>query len=184
MTLPGMSSDRLSHLRETMTGYLAGGEMPGLIYGIHRWGETLVEVIGTQTFDSNKSLSADTILRITSNTKPIVAVAALALIERSVLRLDDPVNRLLPEMADRQVLRRPDGPLDDIVPATGPITLRHLLTSTIGVGAAHGLRRYPSGRRGGGSPGSRAGSAVAPVSADNGRVDRPAGTTSTRRHAE
>ncbi|WP_369147906.1 serine hydrolase domain-containing protein [Streptomyces sp. R44] len=50
------------------------------------------------------------------------------------LRLDDPVDRWLPELADRQVLKTYDGPLDDTVPARRPITVRDVLTSTFGLG--------------------------------------------------
>ncbi|MHA6795629.1 serine hydrolase [Pseudonocardia bannensis] len=51
-------------------------------------------------------------------TKPVAATATLILVEECRLRLDDPVDRLLPELADRRVLRRIDGPLDDTVPAS------------------------------------------------------------------
>jgi hypothetical protein len=40
----------------------------------------------------------------------------------------EPVDRLLPELADRKVIKRIDGPLDDTVPASRPITTRDLLT--------------------------------------------------------
>src|SRR5262249_19522682 len=72
--------------------------------------------------------------RITSMSKPITAVAALILIEECKLRLDDPVDNLLPELANRQVLTRLDGPLDDTVPANRPITVRDLLTFRMGFG--------------------------------------------------
>jgi CubicO group peptidase (beta-lactamase class C family) len=62
-------------------------------------------------------------------------VAALVLVEEGGLRLDDPVDELLPEMADRRVLARPDGPVDDTVPARRPITLRDLLTFRLGLGS-------------------------------------------------
>ena len=61
-------------------------------------------------------------------TKPITAVAAMILVEECKLRLDEPVDRLLPELADRRVLKRIDGPLDETVPADRPITVRDLLT--------------------------------------------------------
>ena len=51
-----------------------------------------------------------------------------------MLTLDEPVDALLPELADRRVLRRPDGPLDDTVPAERAITVRDLLTFTWGFG--------------------------------------------------
>jgi CubicO group peptidase (beta-lactamase class C family) len=56
-------------------------------------------------------------------------------VEECTLRLDDPVDGLLPELANRQVLRRLDGPLDDTVPAHRPITVRDLLTLRMGLGA-------------------------------------------------
>ncbi len=79
-------------------------------------------------------MAADTICRIGSMTKPIVAACAMTLVEDCTLRLDDPVDELLPELADMTVLADPDGPLDDTVPAKRPITLRDLLTFTLGTG--------------------------------------------------
>lgn len=79
-------------------------------------------------------LEADAIMRIQSMTKVIQAVAALRLVEQGVLALDDPVGRWLPELAAPRVLTSPGAPLDDTVPADTPITLRHLLTCTSGVG--------------------------------------------------
>jgi len=80
----------------------------------------------------------DTIFRISSMTKPVTAVAALILVEECVLRLDDPVDPILPELADRRVVRRIDGPVDDTVPAERPITVRDLLTLRMGFGAYFG----------------------------------------------
>jgi CubicO group peptidase (beta-lactamase class C family) len=67
-------------------------------------------------------------------TKPITAVAAMILAEECKLRLDEPVDRLLPMLANRKVLRRIDGPLDDTLSANRPITLRDLLTFRMGYG--------------------------------------------------
>jgi CubicO group peptidase (beta-lactamase class C family) len=67
-------------------------------------------------------------------TKPVTAAAAMILVEECRLRLDDPVDPLLPELAERRVLRRIDSDLDDTVPAIRPITLRDLLTFTFGFG--------------------------------------------------
>ncbi len=66
--------------------------------------------------------------------KPITAVATLILVEECALRLDEPVDRLLPELANRKVLKQLDGPLDDTVPARRPITVRDLLTFRMGFG--------------------------------------------------
>jgi len=69
-----------------------------------------------------------------STTKPVVAAAAMSLVDDGTLRLDDPVDELLPELADMTVLTDPVAPLDDVVPARRPITLRDLLTFTLGTG--------------------------------------------------
>ena len=60
------------------------------------------------------AMSRDTIFRIASMTKPITAVTTMILVEECKLRLDEPVDRLLPELATRRVLKRIDGPLDDV----------------------------------------------------------------------
>ena len=67
-------------------------------------------------------------------TKPLTAAAALVLVEECRIRLDDPVDEFLPELADRRVLSRPDGPVDDTVPAVRAVTLRDLLTFRLGLG--------------------------------------------------
>ena len=82
-------------------------------------------------------MSADTLVRISSNTKPMAAALALVLAEDGLLSLTDPVERLVPELAGRRVLRRADGPLDDTVPAERPVTVADLLTMRLG-------RRAPS----------------------------------------
>src|SRR5437763_9013561 len=76
----------------------------------------------------------DTISRISSMTKPITAVATMILVEECKVRLDEPVDRLLPELAGRKVLKRLDGPLQDTVSAKRPITVRDLLTFRMGFG--------------------------------------------------
>jgi CubicO group peptidase (beta-lactamase class C family) len=69
-----------------------------------------------------------------SMTKPVVAACAMTLVEDCTLRLDDPVDEFLPELADMTVLADPNGPLDETVAAERAITLRHLLTFTLGTG--------------------------------------------------
>lgn len=76
----------------------------------------------------------DTVFRIASIGKPILAATALVHVERGTVGLDDPVARWLPELAEPRVLRDPSGPLDDTVPAVRPVTVRHLLSFTGGLG--------------------------------------------------
>jgi CubicO group peptidase (beta-lactamase class C family) len=111
---------------------------PGLVSVISRRGESHVEVLGTTSLDGDRPMGTDTIFRISSMTKPITALATLILLEECVLRLDEPVDGYLPELADRQVVRRIDGPVDDTVPANRPITVRDLLTFRMGFGGHFG----------------------------------------------
>lgn len=130
----GLSAERLKRLHGVMTGYVERGEVPGLVTLVARRGEGHVDAIGAMAAGSEEPMRRDTIFRISSMTKPITAAAAMILIEECTLRLDEPVNRLLPELANRQVLKRPDADLDDTVPAHRPITVRDLLTFTMGLG--------------------------------------------------
>jgi CubicO group peptidase (beta-lactamase class C family) len=93
-----------------------------------------VDAIGTLAFDRAAPMQRDTMFRLASVTKPITAVAAMILVEECKLRLDDPVDEFLPELAARRVLRTIDSPLDETVPAGRPITLRDLLTFRSGYG--------------------------------------------------
>ncbi|MFI6316434.1 serine hydrolase domain-containing protein [Nonomuraea sp. NPDC050556] len=123
-----------NRLREVLARYVDSGRIPGLVALVSHRGETHVEALGTMRHDGGAPMSRDTIFRMASTTKPVAAAATMVLLDECRLRLDDAVDRWLPELADRQVLRRPDGPLDDTVPALRPITVRHLLTSTLGLG--------------------------------------------------
>jgi CubicO group peptidase (beta-lactamase class C family) len=128
-----LSRERLGHLHNVMAGYVERGEAPGLVTAVSRRGETHIDTIGAIAFDG-PPMRRDTIFRIASMTKPIVAVATLMLVEAGQLRLDDSVERWLPELANRRVLKRLDGPLDDTVPAHRQITVRDLLTFRFGFG--------------------------------------------------
>ncbi len=130
----GLSAERLKRLHDVMTGYVERGEVPGLVTLVARRGEGHVDAIGAMAAGTEKPMRRDTIFRISSMTKPVTAAAAMILIEECAIRLDEPVNLLLPELAGRQVLKRPDAGLDDTVPAHRPITVRDLLTFTMGLG--------------------------------------------------
>jgi CubicO group peptidase (beta-lactamase class C family) len=120
-------------MRDVMAGYVERGEVPGIVTAIGRRGAVHVDAVGVKAI-GGAPIARDTIFRIASMTKPIIAVATLILVEECVLRLDEPVDRLLPELVGRRVLRTLDAPLDDTVPATRPITVRDLLTFRMGFG--------------------------------------------------
>ncbi len=134
MSTGGLSKARLARMHDVMAGYVERGEVPGLITLVSRRGEVHVDAIGTQAFGDSTPMRRDTIFRISSMTKPITAVATMILVEECRLGLDDPVDRWLPELAERKVLKRLDGQLDDTVPAKRPITVRDLLTFRMGFG--------------------------------------------------
>ena len=129
------SKSRLARMHDVMVRHVDGGRMPGLVTLISRRGDTQVDEIGAMSFDDSTPMRRDSIFRVASLTKPITATAAMMLVEDGVLRLDDPVDALLPELKDRKVLRALDSPLDDTVPAKRAITLRDLLTFRAGYGA-------------------------------------------------
>src|SRR3954453_7226973 len=110
------------------------GRGPGAIVGVRHRGDTTVEATGTTGPGRTDPLRTDSVLRISSNTKPVVAALTLLLAQDGVLGLDDPVERFVPELAHRRVLRRLDGPLDDTVPADRPMTVDDLLTMRMGFG--------------------------------------------------
>jgi CubicO group peptidase (beta-lactamase class C family) len=140
----GLSKARLGRMHDVMAGHVGHGAVPGLVALVSRRDEVHVDAIGTMAVGGGDRMRRDTIFRIASVTKPITAVAAMILVEEAKLRLDDPVDRFLPELADRKVLRAIDGPLDDTVPANRPITLRDLLTFRLGYGAVMVFpSRYP-----------------------------------------
>src|SRR5947208_11536013 len=125
---------RLSRMHDVMAGYVERGDVPGLVTLVSRRGEMHVDAIGTRAIAGSAPIWRDTIFRISSMTKPITAAATMILVEECKLRLDEPVDALLPELAERQVLQRLDGPLDETVPAKRPITTRDLLTFRMGFG--------------------------------------------------
>lgn len=134
MTIGGLSTERLARLRSVMRERVERGDAPGIVTAISRRGETQIDTIGVKTVGTDDVMRRDTLFRIASITKPIMAVATLSLIEETRLRLDDPVDRWLPELADRRVLKHLDGPIDDTVPANRAITVRDLLTMRMGFG--------------------------------------------------
>ena len=134
MSTGGLSTARLDRMHAVMSGYVERGEVPGIVTLVSRRGEVHVDAIGTKAAGSSDPIERDTIFRISSMTKPITAAATMVLVEECRLRVDEPVDRLLPELANRGVLKRLDGPLDDTVPANRPITVSDLLTFRMGFG--------------------------------------------------
>ncbi|MCT8999978.1 serine hydrolase domain-containing protein [Chelativorans intermedius] len=138
------SPDALAALRATMERHVAEGYLPGAVWLLHRNGETHVGTAGTFELGGGQPMARDTIFRVASITKPVTAAIAMKLVEDGVIGLDDPVDPLLPELAAPRVLASIEAELEDTVPAKRPVTLRHLLTQTFGLGAIMVFpERYP-----------------------------------------
>jgi len=121
-------------VHEVMTARVERGELPGFVTLVARGDKVTVDAVGTTAFGGEVPMRRDTIFRIASMTKPVMAVAALILAEEDLLDLEEPIARLLPELAGQRVLERIDGPLDETVPLDRPITVEDLLTFRMGFG--------------------------------------------------
>lgn len=123
----------LAALHDTAERHVADGTVPGLVALVASGHDVHAEAVGRLSIDGPPALR-DSLFRIASMTKPVTGAATMALIEEGLIGLDEPVDRLLPELAGRRVLREMNGPLDDTVPARRAITTRDLLTFTFGFG--------------------------------------------------
>ena len=121
----GLSPAGLQRMHDVLSAYVERGDVPGIVTLVSRRGEVHVDCIG---------YSRDTIFRMASMTKPVAAAAAMILVEERVIDLARPIGDLLPELADLRVLRAIDAAIDDTVPANRAVTVRDLLTFTLGTG--------------------------------------------------
>lgn len=129
---PGRS-DGTEWFRGLLSRHASSKRVSGFLVLVSKDGTT--QAFGaTAPGDAGQTIAPNSLVRITSWTKPIAAAATLALAERRRLELDDPIERFIPELAARRVLRRIDAPLDETEPARHAITVRHLLTCTMGFG--------------------------------------------------
>lgn len=132
---PGREGMGLAEEIERVVGAaVADDAVPGAAWRVERDGEVARGAAGGHTPGGGDAVSPDTVFRIASTTKPVVAAAALRLVEDGTLGLDDPVDAHLPELADRRVLADPADPAAGTVPAERPITVRDVLTFRLGLG--------------------------------------------------
>jgi CubicO group peptidase (beta-lactamase class C family) len=133
-TSSSSNAAKLVGLRSFMEAQLATGLFPGAVWLVAQGDDVAVDMIGRQAIGGTAPMQRDTIFRIASMTKAVTAACVMTLIEDGKIELDAPAHRWLPELANRRVLRRIDGPLDDTVPAKRDITVRDLLAYTLGFG--------------------------------------------------
>jgi CubicO group peptidase (beta-lactamase class C family) len=131
----GFDAVRLERLRGFMEGHARDDHVGGVAWLAARGDHVEAGTAGYLTRGEPQPVRRDSVFRIASMTKPMVSVAALLLVEECALRLEDPVDALLPELADRQVLVDGRGPIDgETVPARRPITVHDVLTFRLGLG--------------------------------------------------
>ena len=123
-----------SALHAAMQRYVDQDILAGLNCAVLQ-GRDLVDVhsVGWASKERQEPLTPHHVVRSYSDSKLITSIAVMLLVEGGKLGLDDPVERYLPALGNRQVLRPGATSLTDTEPARGPITVRHLLTHTSGL---------------------------------------------------
>jgi CubicO group peptidase (beta-lactamase class C family) len=130
----GFTVEGIDKLHAAMRAVVEAKKVPGLTFLLARGDDVQFGAIGDFDDEASAPMARDTIFRIASMSKPIGAVAMMMLVEEGKVELEEPVDRLLPELADRKVLTSIDAPLDSTVPAERPILVRDLLNFTLGFG--------------------------------------------------
>ncbi|MFE4681715.1 serine hydrolase domain-containing protein [Streptomyces sp. NPDC056721] len=124
----------MTSLQDIFAPHVRDGSLPGAVALVARGDRVEVETAGSAALGAGSPMARDSIFRIASITKPITAAAVMMLVDEGRIALDDPVDRWLPEIAKPVVVRTPDAPVDDVVPAARPITVADLLTFRAGWG--------------------------------------------------
>jgi CubicO group peptidase (beta-lactamase class C family) len=133
--LSGLAPARLGRITEVIERSIEGGAIPGAVVLVHRHGaEAYFAALGFQDRDRALPMRRDTIFRLASMTKPIVAAAVLSLVEEGRLGLYDSIDPWLPELRERNVMRDPNGSPSDVYRAPRAITLHDLLSFQMGLG--------------------------------------------------
>lgn len=120
---------------QMVSNYVTSGRLAGAVAAMGFGLDDPVTIArGAKTLGRPAPIGPDSLFRIYSMTKPVTGMAGMILIDEGRLGLDQPLAEILPEFAKMSVQRVPDGRVDDLVPADRPITIRHLLTHTSGLG--------------------------------------------------
>jgi CubicO group peptidase (beta-lactamase class C family) len=136
--MSGLSAAGLGRMAEIARSHVGPDRVPGVVALVASGDDVHVEALGSLSI-GGPPVRRDSLFRIASTTKPITGAVTMALAGEGLVSLDEPVARLLPELAAPRVLRRMDGPLGDTVAAQRGITVRDLLTFTGGFGMHVGM---------------------------------------------
>ena len=127
----GVSSEGLDKIEPILQGFVDKGQLPGFLTVIARKGNIVhFEPIGMQDIENKKPVETDTIFRIYSMSKPITSVAVMILYDEGHIKLDDPVEKYIPEFKDLKVFNNQQTKSHT---AKNKMTIKHLLTHTSGL---------------------------------------------------
>lgn len=121
-------------LRDLLQAHVDDGSLPGAVGLVANGSDVEVVAVGSVDLDGSAPIAPDAIFRLASISKPIAAAAVLVLLDDGRIALDDPIATWLPELAEPNVVRTPESPIEDVVAANRPITVADLLTSRAGYG--------------------------------------------------
>src|SRR6202034_1305686 len=130
----GFTDEGLAAFDAALARHTSNGAVPGLVALVARGGQVHVTTAGHAALGDGAPIGRDAIFRIASLTKPVTGAAAMLLIEDGAMALSDPVDKWLPELAGRRVLRAWDAELSDTVPAQRAITVEDVLSFRLGFG--------------------------------------------------
>ena len=132
----GVSSARLDGVTAFYERQVREQAASGYVVMVARHGKLVyAKAVGERNLEKHLPMTLDTHFRIASMTKPVTAVAVLMLYEEGRFQLDDPVARYLPEFANPRVATGVDAAGNlTTEPAKRPISIRHLLTHSSGIG--------------------------------------------------
>ena len=133
----GVSSEYLARIDTILYSAIEEGDLPGLVALVARKGKVVYyKAFGMADNQENRTLYRNDIFRIASQSKAITATAVMMLWEEGRFSLDDPISKYIPEFKNAGVLDsfNPGDTTYTTIPAKRPVTIRHLLTHTSGVG--------------------------------------------------
>jgi CubicO group peptidase (beta-lactamase class C family) len=130
----GLSSQRLGNVTRLVQSYVDGGRYAGAISLVARRGKVAhFQTYGKADAESGRPMSADTIFRIYSMTKPIASVALMTLYEEAAFQLDDPASKFIPEFKDLKVFAGGTPDQYAVREPSREMTVRDLLMHTSGL---------------------------------------------------
>jgi CubicO group peptidase (beta-lactamase class C family) len=150
----GLSSERLQRVAQMIQRRIAAGDLAGAVVAVARKGRVAyVNVQGVMDLERKQAMTASSMFRIASMTKPVIGVGVMLMVEEGKLRINDPVSRYIPEFRNMKVAvlqtaagrgagapasnasGQPAAPQFYTVPAQREITIKDLLTHVSGLGS-------------------------------------------------